>query len=214
MRSNQIFAAMTGEEALHFLEGMREEAPPVAEMALAAAAEAFRLRPDFLKRQPRPRQAEWVRRALGRTIGAGLAEEVLATYFLDHRQELLVELLDTLGVEHEEGRLTNPEPSCPDSASLAKSVASFRKGDDRDTRDLLLRAFASQSSIDWPELDSLLIDLPAPAARARKTKTAKASATKTRVKKAKPKKAKAVKATAKKAKAKKSKAVKSGAKKA
>ena len=97
MRSNEIFAAMSSEEALGFLDQMRSEAPEVARIALAAAAEAFRLRPEFLKRQPRPRQAEWMRRALGRTIGAPLAEEVLATYFLEKERDLLVLRAQVIG---------------------------------------------------------------------------------------------------------------------
>lgn len=164
MRSNEIFAGMSGEDALRFLEQMREEAPDVATLALGAASEAFRLRPQFLRRQPRARQAEWMRRALGRTVGATLAEEVLATYFLDHKREMLVELLDTLGVAHEEGRLEQDHPPCPDEKSLEKAVAKFRRGDEPERRDLLVRAFAAQSSVDWPDLDTLIAAAPGPRA--------------------------------------------------
>jgi hypothetical protein len=156
MRSNEVFGKMTPEEAEGFLTAMRAEASGAAQVALAAVAGAFKLRPEFLRRQPRKRQAEWMRRALARVTNAEAAEEVLAQYFLEARQELLVELLDALGVKHEDGRLEEPVSPPPTAAKLKKTVAKFQKGQERDKRDLLLRAFASQSAIDWPELDALL----------------------------------------------------------
>jgi hypothetical protein len=110
----------------------------------------------FLRRQPRKRQAEWMRQALARTAMAAVAEEVLAEYFLEYHNELLAEFLDALGLEHEKGVLKEAAPACPQPAALAKLVETFRKGKDPDRRELLLRAFAAQSSIDWPDLEALL----------------------------------------------------------
>ncbi len=156
MRSNEIFARMTPAEALGFLEEIREQAPDVARIALSAASQAFKLRPQFLRRQPRARQAEWMRKALGRAMMASAAEEVLAEYFLEHRNDLLTELLDALGVGHEEGRLTDANPECPKPETLDRVLKKFRAGQDSERRVLLLRAFAAQRSIDWPDLEARL----------------------------------------------------------
>ncbi|MEX2208735.1 MAG: hypothetical protein WEF50_21170 [Myxococcota bacterium] len=156
MRSNEIFSRMTPEAALAFLNEVHETAPAVEEIALSAAAGAFRLRPVFLRRQPRKRQAEWMRQALARTAMAAVAEEVLAEYFLEYHPDLLAELLDALGLEHEKGVLKSNAPECPKPAELAKLVAAFRTGKDPERRELLMRAFAAQSSIDWPDLEALL----------------------------------------------------------
>lgn len=147
---------MTPEQAEGFLDELKRDAPDVALIALTAVANAFKLRPQFLRKQPRARQAGWMRRALARTAMASVAEEVLAEYFLEHHSELLVELLDTLGVEHEEGRLATARPECPKPEQLDVALAKFRGGADEERRELLLRAFAAQSSIDWPELESRL----------------------------------------------------------
>jgi len=157
MRSNEIFSRMSPEAALAFLEEVHREAPKVEEIALSAAAGAFRLRPLFLRRQPRKRQSEWMRQALARTAFAAVAEEVLAEYFLEYHNALLGELLDGLGLEHEKGVLKGEgSPVCPDKAKLEEAVATFRKGDQRERREMLLRAFAAQSLVDWPELEALL----------------------------------------------------------
>ena len=156
MRSNEIFSRMTPEAALAFLTEVHEQAPAVEEIALSAAAGAFRLRPVFLRRQPRKRQAEWMRQALSRTAMAAVAEEVLAEYFLEYHAELLAEFLDALGLEHDKGVLASSAPECPKPAELAKLVAKFREGKDPSLRELLMRAFAAQSAIDWPDLEALL----------------------------------------------------------
>ena len=110
----------------------------------------------FLRRQPRKRQAEWMRQALSRTAMAAVAEEVLAEYFLEYHSDLLAEWLDALGLEHEKGVLATSSPECPKPADLATTVAAFRQGKDPERRELLMRAFAAQSSIEWPDLEALL----------------------------------------------------------
>ncbi len=147
---------MSPEDALAFLDEIHKQAPAVEEIALSAAAGAFRLRPVFLRRQPRKRQAGWVREALGRTAMAAVAEEVLAEYFLEYHTDVLGEWLDALGLEHEKGVLASNAPACPNPTDLAKCVAEFRKGENPALRELLMRAFAAQSSIDWPDLEALL----------------------------------------------------------
>ena len=147
---------MTPEAAERFLEDLRDGSGAAAQVGLAAAAQAFKLRPQFLRKQPRKRQAEWMRRALARPGNAAVAEEVLADFFLGSHQVLLGELLDALGVEHTDGQLAEEHPRCPDKARLEKALASFRAGEHPERRELLLQAFAAQSAINWPPLEALL----------------------------------------------------------
>jgi len=69
---------------------------------------------------------------------------------------MLVELLDALGIEHEDGQLAQSQPPEPSADKLAQVVEVFRKGEHPQRRELLLRAFAAQSGIDWPSLEKLL----------------------------------------------------------
>ena len=156
MRAYQVFGSMPAERAVQVLAAVAEKAPRAYAAALAAAGAAMKARPVFLRRQPPEKRAEMVRRCLSRVSANALAEELLATYFVDCRQELLVEWLDLLGLAHEEGILEENAPDEPPEAELAQKIKTFLAGEDPEDRSLLLRAFAAQDAVDWPTLEKSL----------------------------------------------------------
>ncbi len=158
MRSFEVFAAMTPEQAEAFFGRIKEQTPAYFAQNLHAACAALKTRPAYLLKQAFPKQVNAVRRALARVASNAAADEALAIYFLEVRKELLVEWLDTAGVAHDEGSLQEDSPDQPAEDRLRKSVASFRNAAEDDDRELLLRAFAAQGSIDWPCLDELLAE--------------------------------------------------------
>ena len=110
MRSYQVFANMSPECAERMMQGLAEKSPGIFAQAVAAASAAMKARPVYLKRQPFARRAAAVRRSLSRVAANPIADEVLAVYFLECQRELLVEWLDRLGLEHEEGSLKIDAP--------------------------------------------------------------------------------------------------------
>jgi hypothetical protein len=156
VRAHQVFAAMPPEQAQALFAELREKAPATFSQALAVASAALKARPVYLARQPLEKQAAAARRALARVGACDAAEEVLATYFVECQRPLLVEWLDAVGVAHEEGVLSDDRPPSPPPEKLREAVSAFRSGETRAERELLLRAFAAQSAIEWPELDALL----------------------------------------------------------
>jgi hypothetical protein len=152
MRSHHVFVRMTPERAAQVMALLVEKSPAVYTQAVAVTSAAMNARPKFLMRQPAEKRADMVRRTLARVRANDLAEEVLAAYFLEGRRELLTEWLDSVGLKHEEGILKDEDPGPPSTRQLEEAVKSFLEGDDVEDRELLLRAFAAQSAIDWPEL--------------------------------------------------------------
>lgn len=159
MRPYQLFAAMKPEQARALLDALKEKAPVAYAQALGLTAGAIKARPVFVQKQPPERRAELMRKALSRVASDPIAEEMLAVYFLECRNEVLVDWLDRIGVEHDKGTLAG-EPTEPPAKQLGEAVAGFREaaGGEADAadRELLLRAFAAQSSIEWPGLEALL----------------------------------------------------------
>lgn len=156
MRPHQIFAAMSPEKCEAVFAKIAEESPETFQQTVVAAAAALKFRPKYLLKQPMPKRVASVRRALSRLPSGALAEEVLAVYFLKCRTELLREWLDSIGLAHEDGVLTDDEIVCPDPDELEKKVTEFRAASDDDDRELLLQTFSAQAAIDWPVLDSLV----------------------------------------------------------
>ncbi len=156
MRSYQIFAAMSPDRAVAVMSGLSENAPQMFKQALIAASASMNARPTYLQRQPFEKQVGAVRRALSRVAANGVAEEILAVYFLECRKALLLEWLDLLGIKHEDGILEADSPAAPGKAELEKACNTFCGVDDDGDRSLLLNAFVAQSAIDWPDLEALL----------------------------------------------------------
>ena len=156
MRSFQIFATMSPDRAVVVMSGLFENAPQMYKQALLAASASMNARPTYLQRQPFEKQVAAIRRALSRVAANGVAEEILAVYFLECRKPLLLEWLDLLGIKHEDGILETDSPAAPGKAELEKARNTFCGVDDDADRSLLLKAFAAQSAIDWPDLEALL----------------------------------------------------------
>jgi hypothetical protein len=161
VKAYQVFARMSPERTHTLLEGLRAGAPAIYTQALAAASAWLRARPQFVMKQSPEKRAKLVRQALARVSTSLVAEEVLAAYFLQVKKPLLIEWLDAIGLEHEEGGLKADAPPEPERAALEKAVAAYRsKPDDAADRALLLEAFAAQSAIDWPALEELIAASP------------------------------------------------------
>jgi len=156
MRSFQVFAAMTPEEAERMMRVLAEKAPAMFRQAVDAAAVSIKARPVYLRRQPFEKRAQAVRRSLSRIAANTVADELLAIYFLECRKPLLLEWLDRVGLEHEDGTLADEAPAEPAASELAAAVEKYRGAGDEPDRELLLRAFAAQSAVEWPALDALL----------------------------------------------------------
>ena len=156
MRSFQVFAAMTPEEAERMLRVLSKESPAMFRQMVDAAAVSIKARPVFLRNQTFELRAKTIRRALARVSANLVADELLAIYFLECRKALLLEWLDLIGLAHEEGALKDDEPAPPAESDLAQAVEKYRGAGDDPDRELLLKAFAAQSAIDWPALDALL----------------------------------------------------------
>jgi hypothetical protein len=156
MRSFEVFARMSAEEAIGMMRRLSKQAPAMFREAVDAAAISIKARPVYMRRQPFEKRAAAVRRSLARVVANPVADELLAVYFLECRKPLLLEWLDLLGLEHEDGTLADDEPAQPPAAELAAAVAKYRAAGDEPDRELLLRAFAAQAAVEWPALDELL----------------------------------------------------------
>jgi hypothetical protein len=147
---------MTAEEGEALLREMRDEVRPLYKQIERVAAETLRLRPVFLGKQPFPKRCGMIRKAMALKINAEPASEILAAFFMERYADAVIELLDALGLEHDEGVLKDLSPKPPTKKKLKEAVTKFRGGESGPMRELLLRTFAAQTAIDWPDLDAMV----------------------------------------------------------
>lgn len=159
MKAFQIFGAMEPDQSEAFFREIAEKSPGSFTQAVYSAASAFKSRPKFVIKQPFANRASLVRRALAQVGSNPVAEEMLAVYFLECKQDILVEWLDALGLKHEEGSLKEDNPAEPAEEKLMLTIKTFCGKDDDPDRVLLLKAFGAQDTIDWPRLDAHLDSL-------------------------------------------------------
>jgi hypothetical protein len=151
-----VFRAMTDEETRALVGEMRDHLRPLYKQLEGHAAATLRLRPVYLGKQPFEKRCELIRKAFSLRMNAEAAGEILPAFFLERYAKEIVELLDALGLEHEEGVLKETAPKPPAKGKLVKAVEQFRKGENPVMRTILLKTFAAQSAIDWPDLDAML----------------------------------------------------------
>ena len=116
-QSNDVFRALTDEECQALLKEMRDELRGVYKQVERTAAETLRLRPVFLGKQPFPKRCQMIRKAMALKVNAEAAAEVLAAFFMERYSEDVTELLDSFGVEHEDGVLKGPSPEEPTAST-------------------------------------------------------------------------------------------------
>lgn len=157
-QATDVFRTMTEDEIRTFVKDLRDNLKPLYKQLENVAAGTLRLRPVYLGKQPFDRRCELIRKALSLKVNADAAAEILPAFFMERYAKDVIELLDLLGVEHEEGVLKGEAPpKAPTDAKLKTAVNKFRKGGENPVlRELLLKTFASQSAVDWPALDALL----------------------------------------------------------
>ncbi len=158
MRAYQVFSQLRPEDSERIFTELSKVAPSTYSQAIALASATINARPGFVMRQKPARRAETMRRVLSRVKSNEVAEEVLASYFIESRREILIAWLDIVGLEHEDGILTSDNPEQPEAQQLDSAVTTFRRSNEGlpQDRELLLFAFAAQTVVDWPLLEGLL----------------------------------------------------------
>ncbi len=136
---------------------MRDEVKPLYKQAEAVAAAMLRVRPVFVGKQPFPKRAEMMRKALAMKQQRRGGRRASRVVFRREARGELGELLDLLKIEHEDGQLKGPNPPEPDAKVLKSAVDKFKKGENPGPARGHLKAFAAQPAIDWPKLDAMCV---------------------------------------------------------
>ena len=124
--------------------------------SLAGWLETRGMRSSFFEKLPRARKAELL-------AGGGLtedsAQQLLLSFHLTHRKDMLERFLDELGVQHENG-LIEEEFDPPALDKVRSAAEALRRDFDAADVDLYLKTLTATDSITWAAVGEILPEAP------------------------------------------------------
>ena len=141
--------------ALDILTYTHETDKPLYQASLNAVADARKLRPAYLKRQPRSHQHEMMVATLARPAMEVVAGNLLRVWLLKKHKQMLIDFLDGLGIAHEEGVVEQLPPTM-DDAKVRAAVDGLLAKHPPEAVAVYLHAFNKMNEVEWPNLKTML----------------------------------------------------------
>ena len=155
LTSHELFGFMSPALAGEILAYAQESDKPLYRMALNAVAEARKVRPVYLERQPRPQRHSAMLTTLARPSLELAAGNLIRAWLVKKQNPMLVEYLDALGISHKEGVVEDLPPAM-DDAKLRAAVEALLAKHPHEAVAVYLLAFNEMNEANWPNLKTLL----------------------------------------------------------
>jgi len=155
LTSHELLGFMSPALAGEILAYAFESDKPLYKAILQAVAEARKLRPVYLERQPRTQRHALMLTTLARPSLEMVTANLLRTWLLKKHQSLLTGFLDALGIAHKEG-VVEDLPATMDDAKLQAAVYSVLAKHPPEVVAVYLNAFSEMNEVDWPNLKAML----------------------------------------------------------
>jgi hypothetical protein len=155
MTANELFAAMPVTLATRVIDEVHASDKDLYRVALHSVAQARKVRPIFLERQPKTDRHRAMAAALSRTDLRTVAGNLISGWLVKNQGALLTDFLDTLKIKHEKGVVDNLPSTVPD-ADLDAAINALLAKYERQVVVLYLHAFNGMNEAGWAGLDSRL----------------------------------------------------------
>ena len=155
LKSHELIGFMSPALAAEILAFTFESEKPTYKATLAAVAEARKLRPVFLERQPRAQRDATILATLTRPSQDVAAGGLIRTWLLKKYKGMLVDFLNTLEIKNEDGVVENL-PDAMDEAKLKAAVEALLAKYPPEVVAVYLNAFDDMNEVHWPSLGTLL----------------------------------------------------------
>ena len=155
LTSHELLGFMSPALALDILTYAYETDKPLYRATLGAVAEARKLRPVFLERQPRPQRHAAMLATLARPALDMVAANLIRTWLLKKHKQMLTDFLDALGIAHQEGVVEDLPPTMDDAKVRAAGDALLAKHPPEAVA-VYLNAFNEMNEVEWPSLKTML----------------------------------------------------------
>jgi|SRR4051812_35113523 hypothetical protein len=155
LTSHEIIGFMSPNQALEILNYAYESDKPLYHTLTKAVAEARKLRPVFLERQPRAERHHDMIATLSRPALDAITGNLIRTWLLKKYSPMLADFLDALGITHKDG-VVDDLPAAVDDAKLAAAVDALLAKYPPEVVAIYLQAFNEMNEADWANLKTML----------------------------------------------------------
>ena len=155
LNSFELLGFISPDLSNRILTDTAEDNRDVYDATLAGVAKLRRMRPQFLKRQPKPARHKLVIESLKRPAFEETATQLLSGWLIKHQVDMLKQFLDALNIDHEDGVVEDLPTEVPDD-TLNAAIEALLSSHDREIVILYLHAFHSMNNAGWLNLEALL----------------------------------------------------------
>jgi hypothetical protein len=154
---HELIGFMSPKMANRILEDTQANNREVYRALVASMAQAQKMRPVFIGRQPKERRHKSFVQMLSRTGSEEHAGNLIRGWLFKEHNDVLTDFLGKLGIEHEEGMVNDLPESISDDA-LNAAVNMLIEKYDRELVAVYLTAFNASNENRWGNLDALLAE--------------------------------------------------------
>jgi hypothetical protein len=155
MTASQMFKEMSPALAQRVLDELATADKDVYRVAVAAVAQAKKVRPVFLERQSRPDRHRSMATGLARTDLNMIAGNVISGWLVKTQSALLTDFLDALKIKNEKG-VVEDLPATVGDTELNQAVELLLGKHPAEAVALYLHAFYAMNEAQWPNLQKIL----------------------------------------------------------
>ena len=155
LTAHELLGFMPPELSAEILEYAHQSQKELYKATLAAVAQARKVRPVFLQRQPRAERHVTMLSALTRPAMEPAAGGLVRGWLLKRHTALLADFLDALGVPHKDG-IVEDLPETMDDTKLRAAVDTVLAKHPPEVVIVYLHAFYEMNQAHWPNLKALL----------------------------------------------------------
>lgn len=155
LTSHELFGFMSPALANDILSFTFESDKPAYRATMAAVAEAKRVRPVFLERQPRTERHAAMAAALGRPNLDPAAAALLRAWLVKKHAAMLVDFLNALEIKNDNG-VVEDLPATMDDAKLKAAIEVLVAKYPHEVVAVYLNAFNAMNEAGWSNLKALL----------------------------------------------------------
>jgi hypothetical protein len=159
LTAHELIGFMSSARAGEILEHAFQSEKEIYKATLAAVAEAKRVRPVFLAKQPRKDRHAAMLAMLSKPALDLAAGTLIRGWLLKQHKQLLADFLDALGIPHKDGVLDDL-PETMDDAKLREAVETVLAKHPPEVVAIYLHAFYEMNEARWPVLKTMLESEP------------------------------------------------------